>query len=614
MLEPELTPEQEEELAEEIRREHALEKEIQPVGFVPATKAEEILKELTAKGLDPTNVSKFTDQVKGLLVTEKEAQELHRKQREAYDEIVEWLKFNRPLRYFIPNVGQEKAILPLRDIDPDEADVHIVLFAAANMVGKTTDIAAVIGGCVWGRTELNPFFKDWKVFEKFEKVRARERRRLKFRIVTHAAAMEDGGLMMEEIAKWWPKGLYRWEKNHKSYNSICKCWDNEGRELAVIQVRTQDQPKVAHAGDTLDGVFFDEPFGKHLWSENKARIRQKMGGLIFMGMSPLDDAAWVQDLLADDEEVSFTNAEIWDNCENWHPNPAMWSSGKVGEGKVLTRGHVAKKVIESHIRSWEKEGPEIADARARGLFTHMAGSVFKEFDRNVHVIQPFPIPTSWPVYCTIDPHDAKPDFVTWAVQDPHGNIYFFAEHPSTKWTESKGGSSFQATAEAIRAIEAKFRRQVVYRQGDPKRLESPVAATNTTTSKRREFAKEGLVFALADNNVQVGTSRIRSMLLYDRRNPLAKPRFYIFDVNPFTGQPNTNMILAMSQFAYKKGYDGVSSDRDLGSLFQEKWKDPVDCIRYTVMAMKEYVPVDSMRRKIMDAPKQIVNRAARSWM
>ena len=271
-------------------------------------------------------------------------------------------------------------------------------------------------------------------------------------------------------------------------------------------------------------------------------------------------------------------------------------------------------MIESHIRSWEKEGPEIADARARGLFTHMAGSVFKEFDRSVHVIQPFPIPSSWPVYCTIDPHDAKPDFVTWAAQGPNGDMYFFAEHPATKWSETKGGSSFQATAEAIRTIEAKFRRQVVYRQGDPKRLESPVAASNTTTSERREFAKEGLVFALADNNVQVGTGRIRSMLLFDRTNPLAKPRFYIFESNPFNGQPNQNMITCMSQLAYKKGYDGVSSDRDLGSMIQEKWKDPFDCIRYTIMAMKEYVPVDALHRKTAKTPLVNINRAARSWM
>lgn len=611
--EPELTPEQEEALAEEIRREHQVEKDIQPIGFVPATVVEQTIKDLADRGLDPTNIEQFNARMEQMQLDSEERRKLHAQRQEAYDQIVEWLKFNRPMRYFVPNAGQMKALDPFKDIDPDDAEVITSLFAAANMIGKTAADAVFLGGCIWGRKELHPILQGHKIFEKFEKIRAKERRRLKFRIVCHAVAMEDGGLMMEELAKWWPKGLYRWEKNHKSYNSICKCWDENGNVLAVVQVRTADQPKVAHAGDTLDGTIFDEPFPKHLWQENRSRIRQRMGGFLFISMSPLDDAGWVQDLLVPNPDVRVTNAEIWDNCENWHPNPAMWTSGKVGQGKVLTRGHIAKKVIDGHIRSWESEGPEIADARARGLFTHMAGAVFKEFDRHVHVIQPFPIPTSWPIYCVMDPHDGKPDFVTWCAQSPQGAVYFFAEHPGVPWGEAKGGSSFQATAAAIRDIEAPFRRQVLYRYGDPKRLESPVAATNTTTSKRKEFAKEGLMFLLADNNVQVGTGRMRSMLLFDRNNPLAKPRFYIFETNPHTGMRNSNMITAMSQLSYKKGYGDSSSDRDLGSMIQETWKDPFDCMRYTIMSLKEFLPVDSVRRKIEKAVTTVIDRSARHW-
>lgn len=614
MDEPVLTPEQEEAIAEDIRREHTLEREIQPVGFIPATKAQETLTSLTSRGLDPSNMEQFNAQVNALLVEDAEKQALRDQQREAYDEIVDWLKMNRPMRYFVPNAAQEKALEPLKNIDVDVAEVLVSLFAAANFTGKTVLNAVLLGGMVYGQKELSPFMRQYKIFEKMEKVHRTERRRLKFRLLTHAAAMEDGGLMMEEIAAWWPKGLYKWEKNHKSYNSICKCWDDQGKERAIVQVRTQDQPRVAHAGDTLDGIVADEPFPKHLWSENKGRLRQRMGGIFMIGMSPLDDAAWVQELLADDPEVSFTNATVWDNCRDWHPDPLMWSGKVVGSGKVLTRGHVARKVIESHIRSWEKEGPEIAAARALGLFTHMAGAVFKEFDRNDHVIQAFPIPSSWPIYCTIDPHDAKPDFVVWAAQDPNGTLYFFGEHPGVKWTEAKGGSSFQQTATAVREMESKFRRQVLYRQGDPKRLESPVAATTTTTSKRKEFAKEGLNFNLADNNVSVGTSRVRSMLLFDRNREGSRPQIFFMETNPFTGAPNTNMITCMSQLAYKKGYDATSSERDLGSMIREAWKDPFDCIRYTVMSIKPFQSVESMRRKITAAPKAIINRVARDWM
>ena len=614
-LEPEMTDEQrraqEDAAIEQIVTERQLEKEIQPVGFIPATKAEAAFAELEKNNINLANMASYHDDVVKYHTDEAERLRLNKLARETYSELVEFLKLNRPMRYYVPNVGQEKAILPLKDLDPEKAEVVKGLFAAANMVGKTTSLATLLGGLIWGKGEMSPFFKDWRVFDKFEQVRIKERRRLKFRIVCHAAAMEDGGLMMEEIAKWWPKGLYRWEKNHKSYNSICKCWDLNGKELAVIQIRTQDQPKVAHAGDTLDGVFFDEPFPKHLWAENKARVRQKMGGLIWMFMSPLDDAGWVQELFEGREDINFTNAEIWDNCEDWHPEPRMWSGGAVGRGKVLTRGHVRANVIRDHMKDWEAEGPEIADARARGLFTHLAGSVFKEFDRSIHVIEPFKFPAHWPIYNTIDPHDAKPDFLTWAAQDERGNLYFFGELPAIKWPDAKGGNSFDQTAAAVREMEAMFRTQVVYRQGDPKRLEAPVAATSTTTSKRKEFAKQGLMYMLADNNVQVGTSRVRSMLMHKDG---AKPKLFIMESNPYTGAPNVNMITCMLQLAYKKGFSEQSSDRDLGSMIQERWKDPFDCIRYTVMSLKDFVPVSSFKRKINQVKEAAIDRMARPWM
>lgn len=45
--------------------------------------------------------------------------------QDALAAIEDWLKTNYPGRYFVPNFGQEKAILPLKTINPDDDEIRI---------------------------------------------------------------------------------------------------------------------------------------------------------------------------------------------------------------------------------------------------------------------------------------------------------------------------------------------------------------------------------------------------------------------------------------------------------------------------------------------------------
>lgn len=577
---------------------NALEKKIQPVGFSPSGAIEE----LVAKGVKNGTIDGALFEIEEIA-----------KNQEALDALHQWLKDNRPLRYAIPNVGQEKALLPLKTIDPFEADVQEGVFCGANMVGKTTALAFLSGGIIWGRQEMNEFWHDWKIFEKFEHVRRTERRPLRLRLICHAGGMEDGGQVMEELTKWWPKGLYKWEKNHKSYYSVCKCWDMDGKMLAVVNVRTHDQPRHAHAGHTLDAILNDEPLPEHLYAENRARLRQPLGGVLWMFLSPLDDAAWIQDRLAGDPNVFFTNACIWDNCSDWHPDPAMWSSRVVGKGEVLTRGTRMAKIIRGMIAGWEREGPEIVEARMNGAFTHLAGSVLKDFSKSVHVIASFPIPPNWPIFQGLDPHDAKPHLSGWFTQDETGNIYQFAEWPPERWDHCRGSSSVAGACAEWRKIEEPFRLQVVARIGDPMRLKSTKSVQTKVTTFLQEFAAEGFNFELGNNSVSIGLSRIREALAHDPRNPQARPHLFFMSHNPYTGEQNRNFIEACMQFSYKKGMENSSNSREVESIFEEKWKDPVDVLRYVIMRIGPFAPVSRIARMLRKARKR-VNRSARPWV
>ena len=48
------------------------------------------------------------------------------------EKVLEFLKINFPARYFVPNVGQEKAILPLKDMDINADEMKVGCFAGGN--------------------------------------------------------------------------------------------------------------------------------------------------------------------------------------------------------------------------------------------------------------------------------------------------------------------------------------------------------------------------------------------------------------------------------------------------------------------------------------------------
>lgn len=533
--------------------------------------------------------------------------------------LMEYLRRNRPARAFVPNWGQEKAFLPFKDYEgeyPNSEKPEIVVFTGGNGVGKTTMMVNTLVGCVWGAEELHPFFADWKIFHELKRVREVEKRALRFRIVCDKGGMEPGGAILEAILQWWPKGLYKLEKNHASFYSQIECYDHSGEDkqvIAQIQVKTFHQDPVAHAGSTLDGVFTDEPMPRELYAETIGRLRTKGRGFLAMFCTPLEVGGWIKDYLekeADGKRIVFTSASIWDNCADWHPNEEL-------RGK--TRGHLPRKTIEFQIREWKKDGPEIARAREFGEFIHLAGAVFKEFNPKVHVVDPYKIPREWPVYCTMDPHDGKPSFITWGAQSPTGDLVIFAEYPyDQEWERVQGGGSVAATCNAIRRIENPFRRQVMYRNGDPGKL--LMTYSNTGCNLQQEYAREGFRFALADNSVEVGISRMRELLAWDPHpdnldSPINVPRLTIMSHNPYTGTPNRNTIQAMSNLTYKRGASASDSTKAMGKLISDLWKDPVDTLRYKVMSLRPYRPVSSFG-SVMESLRDgrvFIKRSARPW-
>jgi hypothetical protein len=94
-----------------------------------------------------------------------------------------------------------------------------------------------------------------------------------------------------------------------------------------------------------------------------------------------------------------------------------------------------------------------------GVWQAAAGSVFPEFREDVHVINPFPVPASWPVFLGIDFGYDHPCAVLWLTIGPAGTVYVIDEI-------HRSGMDIPTVAAEIR--ERNKNRNIVERFADPR--------------------------------------------------------------------------------------------------------------------------------------------------
>ena len=77
------------------------------------------------------------------------------------------------------------------------------------------------------------------------------------------------------------------------------------------------------------------------------------------------------------------NPEIWYEQMEWKDNP------------YLDENEVEKLIAST--------SDDLQESRRFGRFKSEGGLVYSEFDENVHVIDPFPVPREWQCNISIDP-------------------------------------------------------------------------------------------------------------------------------------------------------------------------------------------------------------------
>lgn len=134
------------------------------------------------------------------------------------------------------------------------------------------------------------------------------------------------------------------------------------------------------------------------------------------------------------------------------------------------------------------------------------GQFFTEYDRDTHVIDPFPIPESWPKFRAIDYGTAKPWCCLWLAFDNDGNCYVYRE---------LYGPDLTASEQAKAAVAASFTVDPETGVRRPEKIHSTLADPSIWSrqghgvSIAQMYRDSGLTAKKAKNARRDGWSRVR---------------------------------------------------------------------------------------------------------
>lgn len=178
--------------------------------------------------------------------------------------------------------------------------------------------------------------------------------------------------------------------------------------VSKIGFKSCDQGREKFQGTSLDYVWFDEEPPKDIYDECRMRVLDKKGD-IFGTMTPLKGLTFLYDEIYLNKSGS---KEVWCEFMEWGDNPFLPKT----EIDALT-----ETLSEDELTS-----------RRYGKFKSGSGLVYPEFDENIHVIEPFNVPSEYYDTVSIDPGLNNPLSAHFYAVDYDGNVYVIAEHFEAK--------------------------------------------------------------------------------------------------------------------------------------------------------------------------------------
>lgn len=412
-----------------------------------------------------------------------------------YDlKLAQHLALNEQFRFYEPSGVGEEFINAF-----GSGDFFILFMSAANGVGKTALASNILANLAWPNSNdwfRDGLFADWPYLKRG-------------RIITESDLVEKN--IVNELKTWWPRGRYLTKKAGKHYES--RFYTDTGWDFDIM---TYDQDPMQFEGVTLGLAWFDEPPPEHILKAIISRMRR--GGVIIITATPISGSAHLYDMFAKGEveiEVQLRENEPPQKVKRriFHLTADVESVCK----QHGIRGHLEHEHIVQMVAEYPEDERQ---ARVYGKFQHLVGLVYKQWDRRIHVIEPFAVdPRDFVVYHSLDPHPRNPDAGLWVAVDRKGRKFVVDEYYK------------KATSVENMAFDIK-KKHGLYRMDDTQWIDpsAMIEDQHQERSLSSMLDEYGLSYVEGSKNRQAANARIGEALDYTEINGemVKAPELYVF--------------------------------------------------------------------------------------
>lgn len=195
-------------------------------------------------------------------------------------------------------------------------------------------------------------------------------------------------------------------------------------------------------------------------------------------------------------------------------NPALMSADPEYENTLMSIGSEALR------RAWR-----------HGDWDVLAGQFFTEFQRDIHVIEPFKIPDHWNRFCAFDWGFTHPGSMGWFACDEDGTLYTYRERSQSGWYVEDWADYFKSQPD--------HKKVSIIWAGHDLWVSRATNRKQTPPTLAEEFLKCGLVMKRANIDRKQGAMMMRNYLKSAGKNG---PRWQIFNTCPIVIDHVTRMV------------------------------------------------------------------------
>lgn len=333
---------------------------------------------------------------------------------------------------------------------------------------------------------------------------------------------------------------------------------------STIGIKSEDSGFEVFQGADLDGVWKDEIGSRVVFGECRARLVDRAGKML-VSYTPTQGRDW-----------SFAEYyRPWKEATNGEAKEhdgVLFVSSAMTENPYLPPSAI--KEMERHCFSEQEK-----QIRLYGHYVDEAGIVFPNFNRRVHVIPPFEIPSHWPRFRGMDWGQRSPATCIWLAVDPDsGKHYVYREFYRKELTIGQ-------IAAQVKAMSGVERYAITVLDPSCWNREPYKDAMGRDITKALIYQQNGLPVVKATNDLQIGIDHLKGLLGAQGE----EPKFFIFE------GAAPNLVREITDWPWSATVRGVEAVGQMGAVDKpdEKYDDHgIDACRYVVMAARLMVKAD----------------------